>query len=140
MQEKYNIIQFAACKNHLGLYPGSEAVKSFQAGHEVNMDAPERLGKAFKKRGANNMLEKLNRFLNLVIGSVIGVFIGHGIYVYWSHQKHPELYAMQSAPWYVGVLLYGMFTIAVLVVVLILKLIIRILIKRKDRNRETQIK
>lgn len=29
--KKYNIIQFAACKNHLGLYPGPEAVKSFQA-------------------------------------------------------------------------------------------------------------
>lgn len=29
-----------------------------------------------------SVLKKLNRILNIVIGSFIGVFIGHGIFVY----------------------------------------------------------
>ena len=34
------------------------------------------------------VLKKLNRILNIVIGSFIGVFIGHGIYVYWDYKTH----------------------------------------------------
>ena len=46
------------------------------------------------------MLRKLNCFLNIVIGSFIGVFIGFGIYKFWHFKTYPNLYAMQSAPWY----------------------------------------
>ena len=33
------------------------------------------------------MLRKLNCFLNIVIGSFIGVFIGYGIYKFWHFTK-----------------------------------------------------
>ena len=46
------------------------------------------------------MLRKLNYFFNIVIGSCIGVFIGFGIYKFWHFKTYPNLYAMQSAPWY----------------------------------------
>ncbi len=46
------------------------------------------------------MLRKLNYFFNIVIGSFIGVFIGFGIYKFWHFKTYPNLYAMQSAPWY----------------------------------------
>ena len=46
------------------------------------------------------MLKKLNSFFNIVIGSFIGVFIGFGIYKFWHFKTYPNLYAMQSAPWY----------------------------------------
>ena len=71
-------------------------------------------------KGCTDMLRKLNCFLNIVIGSFIGVFIGYGIYKFWHFKTYPNLYAMQSAPWYTELLLDG----AMVVVCIILKLII----------------
>lgn len=70
------------------------------------------------------MLRKLNCFLNIIIGSFIGVFIGVGIYKFWHFKTYPNLYAMQSAPWYTELLLYGSMVAVVVVVCIILKLII----------------
>ena len=71
-------------------------------------------------KGGTAMLRKLNCFLNIVIGSFIGVFIGFGIYKFWHFKTYPNLYAMQSAPWYTELLLYGF----MVVVGIILKLMI----------------
>lgn len=71
------------------------------------------------------MLKKLNSLMNILIGVFIGIFIGHTVYIYWEYRNYPELYAMRSAPWYVGVLLYGLCTIAVVLIAVIVKLIIR---------------
>lgn len=70
------------------------------------------------------MLKKANNFLNIVLGSCVGVFIGHGIYVFWDYKTRPSLYAMRSAPWYTSILLYGVFTAAVFITVILIKLVI----------------
>ncbi len=75
------------------------------------------------------MLKKINHILNIIIESFIGVFIGHGLYVFWDYKTHPDLYAMQSAPWYTSILVYGLFTIVVLIAGIIIKLIIRLRLK-----------
>jgi ABC-type antimicrobial peptide transport system permease subunit len=59
------------------------------------------------------------------MGAFIGVFIGRGIYVIWDFKTHPELYAVQSAPWYTSILVYGAFTIVVLLVCIVIKAIIK---------------
>lgn len=69
-------------------------------------------------------MKKLNTLLNTIIGAFMGVFIGHGIYVIWDFKSHPELYAMQSAPWYTSILMYGIATLFVVSVSLIIKVII----------------
>ncbi len=74
--------------------------------------------------GGTAMLRKLNCFFNIVIGSVIGVFIGFGIYKFWHFKTYPNLYAMQSAPWYTELLLDGALVAVLVVVCIILKLII----------------
>ena len=74
--------------------------------------------------GGTAMLRKLNSFLNIVIGSFIGVFIGFGIYKFWHFKTYPNLYAMQSAPWYTELLLHGALVAVLVVVCIILKLII----------------
>lgn len=81
------------------------------------------------------MWKKINHILNVVMGSSIGVFLGHGIYELWHYRTHPDSYAMQSAPWYTSILVYGAFTLAVLVVTILAKLIIR---KFCRREREAQ--
>ena len=70
------------------------------------------------------MLRKLNCFLNIVIGSFIGVFIGFGIYKSWHFKTYPNLYAMQFAPWYTELLLDGAMVAVVVVVCIVLKLVI----------------
>ena len=75
-------------------------------------------------KGCAAMLRKLNCFLNIVIGSFIGVFIGFGIYKFWHFKIYPNLYAMQSAPWYTELLLDSALVAVLVVVCIILKLII----------------
>lgn len=71
------------------------------------------------------MGNRWNQILNIATGSSVGVFAGHGIYVFWDYKTHPGLYAMQSAPWYTGILVYGIVTIAVLIAAVITKRILR---------------
>ena len=59
---------------------------------------------------------KLNNFLNIIMGSCTGVFLGHSIYIYWDYNKHPELYATNSAPWYTSVLIYGLLAIVAIAI------------------------
>ena len=76
------------------------------------------------------MLERLNKILNSVIGSFIGVFIGHSIYRYFDYINHPELYEIQSAPWYTSILIYGLADALIVFIAIITKF----LIKKKMRS------
>ena len=69
-------------------------------------------------------MKTLNTILNTVMGAFVGVFLGHGLYVWWNYNRRPELYAMQSAPWYTSILVYGGFTLVVVAVCLALKALI----------------
>ena len=68
-------------------------------------------------------MKKLNTIVNTTIGAFVGAFIGHGIYVVWNFKTRPELYAMQSAPWYTSIMMYGAFTIVVLLICFVIKAI-----------------
>ena len=70
------------------------------------------------------MKQKIQRILNIIMGSFIGVFIGSGLYRYWHFRKYPDLYIMQSAPWYTGILVQGLFTLVLLAVCLIVKVVL----------------
>ena len=71
------------------------------------------------------MLKKVNNFLNIIIGAFIGVFIGHGVYVFWDYKTHPEIDASYSAPWYTSILVYGIFTVVVVLIAFVIKWFIR---------------
>lgn len=68
------------------------------------------------------MLKKLNRVCNILIIVLIVAFVGYGLYVVWEYHTHPDVYAMQSAPWYIGIGLYGLLTIIIMTVVVLIKL------------------
>ena len=80
------------------------------------------------------MWNKLNTFLNCVIGAFTGVFIAESIFTYWDYKTHPEIYEVTSAPWYTSILLFGIITLSIILVALIVKLIIR----EKVRNNEKE--
>lgn len=71
--------------------------------------------------GASVMKKRVNDWLNILMGTVFGVFLGYGIFVYWEYQNHPELYAFSSTPWYTRILLYGAFTAGILLVLALIK-------------------
>lgn len=71
------------------------------------------------------MPKKIDRFLNIVMGSFIGVFLGYGGYEYVYYRTHPDLYAWDSAPWYTSIMVYGAVAVAAVVICLLGKLIIR---------------
>lgn len=69
-------------------------------------------------------MKKINNFLNTLMGVSMGVFLGHGIYLFWDCKTHPALYAMQSAPWYTRLFVDGITLIIVLLTAGIIKYII----------------
>ena len=80
------------------------------------------------------MWDKLNTFLNCVIGAFIGVFIAESIYTYWDYKTHPELYAQMSAPWYTPILLSGIASGAVILAALMVKVMIRKKVKKGENG------
>lgn len=70
-------------------------------------------------------MKKLNNFLNILIGATVGVLIGRGIYAYWNFKIYPDLYVMQSAPWYTSVLVYGAVSLVVVMASIVTKVIIK---------------
>lgn len=65
-------------------------------------------------------MKKMYNMLKLLIWCFIGVFIGSSIYQYYDYKTYPDLYIWQSAPWYTGIVIRGMFTTLVVVILLIL--------------------
>lgn len=56
------------------------------------------------------MKQKIRRGVIIVLGSCLGVCIGHALDLWWDVKKYPELYAMNSAPWYTSLLVWGGFS------------------------------
>ena len=52
-------------------------------------------------------MKKLDQFLHTLFWVAPGVFAGIALYEYIDFRTRPGLYAMQSAPWYVGLLMPG---------------------------------
>ena len=71
-------------------------------------------------------MKKLNAFLNILMGSFFGVFVGSTIANYREYRAFPEIYAARSAPWYYyGALGSLILFAAVVVICVVIKLIIR---------------
>ena len=63
-------------------------------------------------------MKRLYATLKLFLGCSIGVFLGRYIYLYFDFKARLDLYAMQSALWYVDLEIQGIIT-AVLAAVLL---------------------
>lgn len=70
--------------------------------------------------------------MNVIMGAFVGAFLGHSIYVIWNFKTHPELYAIQSVPWYTSIFMCGAFTLVVLAVCIMLKVILQHYAKKSD--------
>lgn len=70
-------------------------------------------------------MKKLYDFLGIAIWSFAGVFLGGSFYTWWDYKTRPGLYAMRSAPWYLGIQMGAVFTAAFVALFLLLRWAIR---------------
>lgn len=71
------------------------------------------------------MKKKLCQILNIILWSSVGVFIGGSIYKFYDYKTHPDIYAIQSAPWYLGIEIQAVFTAIIVVVIFAIMRIIK---------------
>lgn len=79
-------------------------------------------------------MKKFIHILNIIMGSVVGLFIGYSVFILWNHKTNPELYTFYSAPWYTGILVYGAYALAVLMVCIVIKLMLKHYIKKSENK------
>ena len=80
----------------------------------------------------DSMWNKINTFLNCLIGAFIGVFLARSVYTYWDYKAHPEIYEVSSAPWYTIILLFGIVSGVIILAALIVKIMIREKVKKNE--------
>lgn len=80
-------------------------------------------------------MKKIRNLCNIVMGGFTGTLIGYSLYVLWDYRAHPLRYAVQSAPWYTGIVLYGALTLAVLLVCILVKVLCAHIAGKKTRGR-----
>ena len=77
-------------------------------------------------------MKRLYATLKICLGCGIGVLLGSCIYRYLDFKARPDLYAMQSAPWYRGLEIQGLFTVVLAIVLLTAMRLVR---KNMDKKR-----
>lgn len=77
-------------------------------------------------------MKKLYYILKLALWAVIGGFIGSSVYRYYDYKTHPNLYAVQSAPWYLSIQISAVFAALIVTVILIGMWVIRRFLKAAD--------
>ena len=77
-------------------------------------------------------MKRLYAIMKIFLGCGIGVFLGSCINRYLDFKACPDLYAMQSAPWYLGLEIQGLFTAALAFVLLAAMWLVR---KNMDKKR-----
>ncbi len=75
-------------------------------------------------------MKKFYTALKIMMWSVIGVFIGGSLYKWYDYKTRPDLYAMQSAPWYLVVATSAVITMAVVLIMLVIMWLIRKKLKK----------
>ena len=71
-------------------------------------------------------MNKWNSRLNAAIVSAVTIFATRTIVDYIDYKVfRPDMYLVRSAPWYTASLLYGVITLAIVLVCLVIKVIIK---------------
>ncbi len=77
-------------------------------------------------------MSKIKSVLNVIMTFSLCYYAGHAVFVIWEHKISPELYAIQSAPWYTSILVNGIIILVIVVICALIKLILNYI--EKDRN------
>ena len=81
-------------------------------------------------------MKKWERFFDILSGTGVGLFLGKLLYLLWHTRAYPALYAMQSAPWYAGLLVPGAGMVLALLIARIGKTVLRRRAKRTNQKKQ----
>lgn len=76
------------------------------------------------------MAKRINQLLSILMGGIAAVYLGYCIWQYCDYRTHVTEYISYSAPWYLGLQVYGIMALTALAVCLLAKFIIRKKIKQ----------
>ena len=79
-------------------------------------------------------MKKLKKFLIFIIFGQIGACLGHMFAIYNNYLRHPDLYAMYSAPWYVDLIPTAVFTGIGVVITGIVYFILGYIAKKREQR------
>ena len=85
-------------------------------------------------------MKKLKKFLIFVIFGQIGACLGHMLAIYNNYLRHPDLYAMYSAPWYVDLIPTAVFTGIGVVITGIVYFILGYIAKKREQRQSEENK
>ena len=80
--------------------------------------------------------EKVGTLFDILSGTGVGLFLGKLLYLLWHTRAYPELYAMQSAPWYAALLVPGAGMVLALLIAGIGKAVLRRRAKRTNQKKQ----
>ncbi len=78
------------------------------------------------------MANKINKILSILIIVVVVGFLASSIYSYYQYTNNPDLYMVQSAPWYTSIQITGIFALIVVAIAIAIKLVIKKRIKTSN--------
>lgn len=78
------------------------------------------------------MLNKINGILSILIYVVVIGFLASSIYRIYHYTNNPDLYIVQSAPWYTSIQITGIFALIVVAIAIAIKLVIKKRIKTSN--------
>jgi len=76
-------------------------------------------------------MKRINQILTWVIYAFAAVFLINSIYDFWQYMANPAAYLFYSAPWYTGILVYGVLALGIILLCLLGKLVLKYLAKKQ---------
>ena len=64
-------------------------------------------------------MKRLEQALRIFLGCWIRAFLGDALWRWADYRAHPEIHAMNSAPWYTAVQINAVLTLIVAVIILV---------------------
>lgn len=65
-------------------------------------------------------MKRFYYILKITSWCIIGLFAASSLYQYYDYKKYPDLYAITSAPWYLGIQITGCAAAVILAVLFII--------------------
>lgn len=77
----------------------------------------------------------LNNVMAVIMGAFGGAAIAEILFVCFDYSMNPQLYEMNSAPWYTAIVGRGLITLAILAVLIVVYFILRKVIKYRENKK-----
>ena len=79
-------------------------------------------------------MKKFCRAINILMIAIAISFLGYSVFICYNRIIDPQRYMYFSAPWYTGIMVYGVLAAGAIILCLAVKAVLKILIKKQKRR------